>query len=427
MLDQFDQEVLSASGKAKDLIREFYGAKISQNNAQKQMAGIRRHIRFKKKMEDPTPSDMEEIQIKGDGTRTTTRMIWLSEEDKKSPSRIMELMGFDSLQWELKYCDMKRSHWNSITKNGEGEGEKHTLHAYNCKVSVKPIQDIITLDMLREVFDDFEPPKLKEIKYSNSGGYLLEIPIVDFHLGLLSWEKETGENYDLEIAEELYRNTILEIIAKVESYNLKIEQIIFPIGQDFFNSDTTQNTTTKGTALDSDSRWGRMFKSGVELLIWAIEELRQIAPVKVFHIPGNHDEILSYCAVVAVDAYFRNLKRVEVNTSPAPRKYEQYGLCGIGYAHGDEEGKRIEKLFQVEAPELWGKTKYREFHLGHLHHESAKEDGGIIIRHIGTMKVRDAYETKKGYIGAIHKVQAFVWDKEKGKVLTIDVLSDLTS
>jgi len=422
ILDAFDQEVLDASGKAKNLIRHFYGADISQNNAEKQLAGIRRHLRTKQRMPQPQPSDLEEIEVKADGTRTTKRMIMLSEADKQDPVAILEKMGLDPLQWQMVSHKMSRKFWNVITKDKGGESHKNTAHAYMCTITVKPIQQRVTTDLVRQVLEDITPSPPTDIKYTQARGYLLELPIMDLHLALLSWEKETGENYDLDIAEQLYKQVITKIIARVKAYGLHIEQVLFPIGQDFFNSDTINNTTTKGTILDSDTRWPRMYKRGVELLVWAIEQLRRLAPVKVFHIPGNHDEMLSYCAVVTLESYFRDLHSVEIDTSPAPRKYEQFGLCGIGFAHGADEGKRIKNLFQVEQPEMWGATKFREFHVGHTHHEYAIEDGGITIRHIGTIKMRDAWEVKHGFMGAIHRAQAFVWDREEGKIMTIDVL-----
>lgn len=427
ILDKFDQDILEASGNAKDLIKRFYGVDISLNNAQKRWTGVRMHVKHKQKMPAEHDKGLEEIEIKGDGTRTTKRLIWLSEEDKKKPSRVLDLMGFDPIQWEMIRCNMKRSHWNSITKNNEGEGDLHTLHAYNCEVSVKPIQDVLTTDMMKSVFDDFQSPKLEKISYTCEDGFLLEIPIVDFHLGLLAWAEETGEDYDLKIAEHLYKSTILDIISRAKAYNLKIEKVLFPVGQDFYNSDTVENTTTKGTHLDSDTRWGKLFVKGVDLLVWSIEQLRRIAPVESFHVAGNHDKIMSYCAVVALQAYFRNTENVDITVSPKPRKYSQFGNCLIGFAHGADEGKRIKNMMQVEAPEMWGQTKFREMHLGHLHHESVEEDGGVIYRHIGTMKMTDAWETEKAYVGAIHKVQAFVWDKEKGKVLTIDSIQNISS
>jgi hypothetical protein len=129
--------------------------------------------------------------------------------------------------------------------------------------------------------------------------------------------------------------------------------------------------------------------------------------------------MLAFFATLHIDAYFRETKSVTVDTSPAPRKYHRYGQNLIGFSHG-KEGKRIEKLMQVEAAEDWGKTKYREFHLGDLHHERVKEDGGIVFRRISAITATDAWHTEMGFKGAVRKAQAFVWDKEHGLVTIIN-------
>jgi hypothetical protein len=417
MLDQFDQEVLSASGKAKDLIREFYGAKISQNNAQKQMAGIRRHLRTKKRMAEPEYEDLEEIEVKADGTRTTKRMILLSESDKQNPNIILSRMGLDPLKWELVSHKMRRNYWNVITKDSRDEAQVNTAHAYMCTVTVKPIQNIVSSDHILELLDTVSPPELIEYEY-NPGNCLLELPIMDVHLGKLAWGKETGEDYDLKIAIELYRKTIIDILEKVKRLDLPIELIEFPVGQDFFHVDNAKNETTAGTPLDVDTRFLKMFDEGIEALVWAVEELRQIAPVNIRWVCGNHDKTIGYFAIAYLSAYFRDCSGVNADLSKEFRKYVLYGVNLIGFSHG-KEGKRIHHLMQQEQPEAWGKTLFREWHLGDLHHEETDEIGGIKIRRISSITAIDAWHAEKGY-RAVRMAQAFVWDKEKGKQYTID-------
>lgn len=69
---------------------------------------------------------------------------------------------------------------------------------------------------------------------------------------------------------------------------------------------------------------------------------------------------------------------------------------------------------QVEAPEDWGKTLWREFHLGHLHSESAYSKGGVTFRRISSIISADAWHSEMGFLGATRQAQAFVWDAEKG-------------
>jgi hypothetical protein len=423
ILDQFDQDVFSASGRAADILQEFYGIKISQNSARKYIAGIRKHLSHKRKLANPNQTNsLSETVTKGDGSKTTKRMVMLSESDANDQFRIMQLMGFDPLKWELISCKTRRNDWDVTMKltNGDGEGyypHRETNHQYKIELSVKPIQEVLTSDYIKKVFEELVTPKLSKVKYI-PGRLMLELPIMDLHLGKLAWAEETGQDYDLKIAEQLYRETVLDILGKVAQCNFKIDRIVFPVGQDFYHVDNDQSKTTAGTQVDTDSRWQKMYRKGVELLVWTIEELRQLAPVEVMYVPGNHDHQYSYFAVYTLLAHFRDCEGVTVDISPTPRKYIRYGVNLIGLSHG-KEGKRIEHLMQQERPQDWGKTQYREWHLGDLHHEEATEIGGIKIRRISSITATDAWHAEKGY-RAIRMAQAFIWDKEKGRQFVID-------
>jgi hypothetical protein len=93
---------------------------------------------------------------------------------------------------------------------------------------------------------------------------------------------------------------------------------------------------------------------------------------------------------------------------------------GFGFTHGDKEGKRLGGIMQVEQAKNWGLTKYKEWHMAHLHSEQVKEENGIIIRTISSVCGTDAWHTDSGYVGAIQKAQSFVWDYETGLDMIIN-------
>ena len=47
-LDGFDSHVLAQSGDAQEIMRDIYGDDIGKNNAEKQLAGIRKHLAYKR-------------------------------------------------------------------------------------------------------------------------------------------------------------------------------------------------------------------------------------------------------------------------------------------------------------------------------------------------------------------------------------------
>ena len=243
-------------------------------------------------------------------------------------------------------------------------------------------------------------------------GLMLEVPIVDLHIAKLAWAPETGHNYDTKIAKKRFMNVIDDVVKR--SAGMDFEQVIFPVGNDFFNYDDIAGSTTAGTRQDNDSRWQRMFTDGCELLIAAIDILSKIAPIKVFQIPGNHDTMTSFYAIALLHAWFRNNDNVEVDINPSTRKYVEFGKNLIGFTHGDKEGRRLFGNMQVEAAEAWGRTLYREWHTGHLHSEHVKEEHGVKVRRLSSVVSPDAWHAQMGYVGAIATSQSFVWCAERG-------------
>jgi hypothetical protein len=240
---------------------------------------------------------------------------------------------------------------------------------------------------------------------------ILEVPIFDLHLGKLAWSGETHfNNYDHKIAKERFMFVVNEVLRRTE--DMEFEKIWFPVGSDFFNFDNRYGTTEKGTSQDNDLRHPKMFKEGYEMYVRAINLLSKKAPVEAFLVQGNHDFMTSYSVCFALEQGFSKNPRVNIDPTPTTRKYKSYGVNLIGYSHGDKERNRISYNMQDEVPELWGKSKYREWHLGHLHSESLKNYGSLKVRRLSSLTDPDSFHSVYGYVGAIAETQIFIWDKE---------------
>lgn len=412
-MNAFEEQVINAPGNAQEKMRRLYGKELAYNNAKKYLAGIKLHIDTLSKLEqNKNEFSQQETVYNKDKSQTIKRDIYLSEDEAASPISVMKKCGFDPLLWEVVTCKLISGSWDVTIKNLEGEGVLHTNRKYSVTLTVKPLVGKLTSDQIFEVFKALPPAKIAQYKHT-PGEFMLELPIMDFHLGKLAWREETGADYDMKIAEQLWRVTVTELLGKASVFG-RPELILFPIGQDFFHFDTPTTTTTAGTQLDSDTRWQKMFPKGVELLVWALEQCRVLAPVKVLWIPGNHDTVLSYAATVGIAQRHASAGDVTVDLSPMPRKYVRYGRNLIGFAHGEDERRRIEGLMQVEAAQDWGKTDWREMHMGHLHTEQTVEKNGIVFRRISSVTAPDAWHVENGFVGTTRKAQAFVWDKDRG-------------
>lgn len=371
---------------------------------------------FKDKTMSEEMSDVEkakmnyksETSINKDGSLTSNKLISINENDLKNPNSLLKAHGFDVKEWQ--FVSARNNIWNVYSKQ---DGIKEL---YSSKIVVKPRTEI-SLDEIEEFYQDlinnYSSPTIK--RYAKKNGLMFELPIMDLHLGKFSTSDIVKDEYNTEIARECFNKIIDTCISRLKDVN--IEKIIFPIGNDFFHYDTVGATTTGGTIQDSDMKHQTLFKMGVLLLIDGISKLSKElqAPIEVFCVQGNH-------ALMSLWCYFNNNDNVTVDLSTSPRKYIEFGKCLIGFAHGDKEKKRIDKIMQVEAAEAWGKSKYREIHQGHLHSEQVREDGGIIIRNLSSVTGTDAWHHNSGYIGAIRKCTCFLWDKDIGLDSTFNVV-----
>ncbi len=165
--------------------------------------------------------------------------------------------------------------------------------------------------------------------------YAYEIAIPDIHFGKMSWAAESGEDYDLRIAEDRYTTAVEELIDLI---NLdQVEKFILPIGNDMINIDSRHNQTYAGTPQDSDSRYFKIVQTVKRVLIKTINSLSILAPVDIIVVSGNHDPESMFMIGEILDAFYHNNKNVTVDNSPKQRKYYKYGLNSFQYTHGNEE------------------------------------------------------------------------------------------
>lgn len=343
------------------------------------------------------------------------KVISLDSNDINNPEVLLRSHGFNPEEFVL--ISARNSKWQQGTKNGN-----KTL--YSSKISVRPrkAQDITfeDIDKYFESKHDYNGIRITEGNYAEdelSTNDFLEICIQDLHIGLLSYGKETGEDYDVNIARKRLETAVSDIYARCKGR--KFKRIVLSLLGDILHVDNQQNTTTKGTRQDVDTRVSKMFDEALNLIIDLIKTLSEIAPVDVINVVGNHDNTLNYMLCKAVEMAYRNDDNITFYNSPNPRKWKKYGNVLIGWAHGDMKTQNVTEWIQSEAYQDWGTTKYRECHMGHLHSTNTVqkiEEGksGMIVRYLPTLCASSAWEHHKAYSKEPKTVVSFVWNEDTG-------------
>lgn len=341
---------------------------------------------------------------------------------------VWEVERFVVNKWEVV---MKPAAYTElfVTKDGReipmwqrGEENTDPLHEplYQVKAFLKKknLQILVRaeLEALKEEFKKQRPPVAYLHDNLPTNGLMLEVAIFDLHFGKQSWPAETLDKpYDIKIAEAMFFRALDKIIER--SSGFKYEKVLFVVGQDLLHSNDLESRTANGTIVDSDGRFQKAYVTARKAMVEAIERLKQIAPVEVLVVVGNHDKFSAWTLGDSLECYFHNDPNVTISNSPSLRKYVQWGQVGLMVTHGDE-GKRQDYplLFATEKPLVFGNTQYREVHTGHNHTTKTEEFHGVRVRIISSLSTADAWHASKGFKGALRTAESFVWSKDEGLI-----------
>lgn len=245
--------------------------------------------------------------------------------------------------------------------------------------------------------------------------YALVVSPTDFHWGKYGWEDETGESYNFEEAEKRLMTKTEELVARLP---YKPDRIVLATGSDWFHIDNDSGGTTRGTPMGTSScaSPADILISGCELAVRHIDLLRQVAPVDVVFMAGNHDRFSALTLALYLRATYANVDDCVVHLTPKTRHYYSYGNTFIGFTHGDTvKQTRLPSLMAQEEWEAWGQHQHKVWFSGHYHHQSVKEDGGATCVILPSLAANDRWHARMGY-----KSQAglagHIIDKEKGLI-----------
>lgn len=265
-------------------------------------------------------------------------------------------------------------------------------------------------------------PKYPKISYPKiTEGLLYEIALPDMQIGRMVSGAISGEELTPESVIKRADGAINALIGMVSGF--PVSRILFPVGNDFFDSDNILMTTVHGTPQQDDPRWQRVFDMGRDFLIRTTDKLSQIAPVDIVVIPGNHDESKMYFMGAVLDAQYHTNPNVTVDNSHQMRKYYQFERNLIGLTHGYyEKYRELDSLMAYERPLLWASTDNREWHVGDRHHKkdmllkTEEFPNGVVVRILRSLASPSAWEYNKGYVGSLKAAEGLLWHPTRGVV-----------
>ena len=345
----------------------------------------------------------------------------------------------ETLEELVDYCQIDLKKW-IVERHIVNKWEVGAKHPKTGRITVEPLFQIKVwlkpVDPVQRGFEDAveglckriadHAPKYPKTRKTKDSGNMLEISLYDVHVGKLGWGREVGEDYDLEISETRIASALAGLLDRSAHY--KFDKIVLPVGQDYFHINSAEMTTERGTPQDVDGRFEKIFETGFNAMINAVDVLQKVAPVELLYVPGNHDRRTSWHLCGVLDAWYRNNNRVMVDKEPTKRKYRTWGPVLLGFTHGDKvKPDNLPGTMAVEVPQLWAETKHREWHTGHLHKRKgtvytfADTLHTVTVRVLPSISGTDAWHYENGYIGNDKAAEAYVWSKDHGYISHINV------
>jgi len=297
-----------------------------------------------------------------------------------------------------------------------GQWVKTTLDQDKARVMMEEAikamaEDIIRLNAL---------PELTTEKNSN----LLNCYVItDYHLGMLSWREETGEDWDIKIAEDL----LIKWFAKAIQQSPDAEQAVFAQLSDFLHFDGMDAVTPASKhLLDVDTRFAKLVRVAIKVLRKIIDML--LLKHKKLHIimaDANHDPVSQIWLREWFSVLYENEPRVTVDKSPNPYNAYEFGKTALFFHHGHKRKvANVSEVFVGQFREMFGRTKYAYAHMGHLHSIDVKENNLMIVEQHRTLAPGDAYSARGGWLSG-RDAKVITYDKRFGEVSRLTINSDM--
>jgi hypothetical protein len=280
------------------------------------------------------------------------------------------------------------------------------------QVFIENIKELI--DQYIEQLPVFDP-KPYNISY-NVKDLMTIYPLGDPHIGMKAFKEETGEDWDLNKAQEVFCGVFDRLVKTAPHCK---QAVIVNLG-DYFHRDNVAGVTERHRhVLDTDGNYMMMVDTGLKIMIQMIDSaLEHHHTVKVITTIGNHDDTGAMFLQAALKHMYQEDERVDIDCTSSVFQYFSFGNNFFGVHHGHTcKPDKLPMVMATDHPTEWAKSQNgtRLWLTGHIHHDTRKEYSGCIVESFRTLAGKDGYAYSGGY-RAGQDSKALVFHKTHGEV-----------
>jgi hypothetical protein len=257
--------------------------------------------------------------------------------------------------------------------------------------------------------------KLTPVAKAIRASELLNLHVVtDYHLGMKSWNEETGENWDLEIAEDLLVRWMTIAIQNAPPASVGV---LAQLG-DFLHWDGYDAVTPASKhLLDADTRFQKLVRVAIRVLRQIVSlMLQKYDSVHLIFADANHDPASGAWQREMFAAFYDSEPRIAVDNSADSYYCLEHGLTSLFFHHGHKrKPDKIDDVMVSKFREVFGRTKFSYCHMGHLHHDYKIETNLMTVEQHRTMAAKDAYASRNGWMSG-RGAPVVTYSKQFGEV-----------
>ncbi|ECO5438030.1 winged helix-turn-helix domain-containing protein [Salmonella enterica] len=247
--------------------------------------------------------------------------------------------------------------------------------------------------------------------------------VSDFHLGMLAWADESGDDWDMKIAEDLFSKWFDAAFQKAPDAGVGVINLL----GDFAHFDSLDAVTpASGHVLDADTRYQKLVRYMIRMVRRVVNmALVKHKSVRLLIVQGNHDESGMIWLAEMFNTLYDNEPRVFVDTSPDVYKMVQHGKTTLFFHHGHKARfDAIEPVMIAKFRKAFGESVYSYAHVGHLHHQKIVESRNMIVEQHRTLAAKDAYASRGGWMSG-RSANVITYSAEYGEVARLTISPEM--
>lgn len=247
--------------------------------------------------------------------------------------------------------------------------------------------------------------------------------VSDFHLGMLAWADESGDDWDMKIAEDLFSKWFDAAFQKAPDAGVGVINLL----GDFAHFDSLDAVTpASGHVLDADTRYQKLVRYMIRMVRRVVNmALVKHESVRLLIVQGNHDESGMIWLAEMFNTLYDNEPRVFVDTSPDVYKMVQHGKTTLFFHHGHKARfDAIEPIMIAKFRKAFGESDYSYAHVGHLHHQKIVESRNMIVEQHRTLAAKDAYASRGGWMSG-RSANVITYSAEYGEVARLTISPEM--